>query len=236
MMMKMKILFLCCALFFAGSVNAGYNAVYQTYGAGMNLLSAHMAVSISDTIYKITTSSETKGILSLFLDARNVFDTAGRINKGSYTDIVYSMTGLDDGQVEKTTVLFNDKPGFIDYQTTMLWLMQLVSPATQVMSVSDGKRDIEMTWVYEGKKLVPTRKTCLYQGKADVYALKLRITGGKRSGWFFKKIQESVISPFRLYFAPVDEFDSVLVFSTFDTGVVGTLDICLEEIKHETNS
>ncbi len=236
MMMKMKILFLCCALFFAGRVQASFDAIYQTYGAGMNLLSADMKVVLTGDNYSIQTSSQTKGILSWFLDAKNVFKTTGLIKGNQYRNITYSMAGLDDGKWEETAVNFDEKPGFIDYQTIMLWLMRLSVPTTQVMDVADSKRDIQMTWVYEGQNSVPFREGCLYQGVADTYALRLKVTAGKKRGWFFKKVQESVKSPFRLYFATTNGVKNMLVFSTFDTGVVGTLDICLEEIKHDENS
>lgn len=230
----MKVFFTFFLIFFTIPVFAShYQAKYVATGLGMDLLTADMMIDMTDTDYAIQTNSVAKGILSLFIHSKTAFYTKGKIQKNKLTVLESLMKNTDGKKTDKTIWNFAEKKDFIDYQSVLIYLMRLQKSGTQTVQVSDGKRDMLVTLTDEGKRNLAQIHPDL-SGEGQAYSVRIKITGGKKSGWFFKRIQEEKISPMWLYMQK-EENEYSLVLSTFDTGVIGQLYIIRKEFKNEKN-
>lgn len=230
----MKVFFALFMIFFTIPVLATqYQVKYVATGLGMDLLTADMVIDMTNTDYTIQTNSVAKGILSLFIHNKTAFYTKGKIEGSRLTVLESSMKNTDGKKTDKTILNFDEKQGFIDYQSVLIHLMRLQKNGTQAIRVTDGKRDMLITLTDEGQRNLTQIHPDL-SGEGQAYSVRIKITGGKKSGWFFKRIQEEKISPMWLYMQKEENGHS-LVLSTFDTGVIGQLYIIRKEFKNEKN-
>lgn len=230
----MKVFFTFFVIFFTIPVLAiQYQSKYVATGLGMDLLTADMMIDMTNTDYTIQTNSVAKGILSLFIHSKTAFYTKGKIQGSRLTVLESSMKNTDGKKTDKTVWNFAEKQDFIDYQSVLIHLMRLQKNGTQTVQVSDGKRDMLITLTDEGERNLAEIYPQL-SGNVQAYSVRIKITGGKKSGWFFKRIQEEKISPMWLYMQKEENMHS-LVLSTFDTGIIGQLYIIRKEFKNEEN-
>ncbi len=222
----MKILFLLFCIFLSFH---SHGASYHAYGLKMRLLSADIDIMQHDSKYEIKTQSKARGMLSLFIHAQSIFNTSGTINNDILTVQQFFMQNKDKKNTETVHVDFTQKPGFMDYQSALLHLMRQQTHQTQELLVSDGKRDMKITFLYEGAvDLAPIYKN--QTGIGQAYSVRIDILQGKKSGWFFKRVNQGEKSPLTLYFK-----DNQLALASFDTGVLGTLYI-VKEAQDDKNT
>lgn len=205
---------------------APLTATYQAYAVGLNLLEATMHVSDTSETYAIQTTTQTKGLLGLFMDSRQRFFTQGR--KESFTPDYSMMTRKG----KEKTIDFTNYPNHFDYQTTVLALMKRQAPIPSITTytVWDGKRVLLLTFTYLGKEQLPSSDTP-FQGTADKYTLHIDILSGKKKGWFFERMGQKENPPLRLWFQPTGtDSQSLLVRGEFETALFGTITILLTKV------
>lgn len=230
----MKIFFYVFCFFFVwtSSVNAeSINAVYRAEGLNIPLLSGYINMNLTEKDYHLETSAVAKGLLAVFVHAQTVFETKGKIEGDTLTILDSSMKMKDGKTIETIRPNFQNKKGYLDYQSLLLHLMKLKEKKTHSVLVSDGKRDMEIQLLYGGEKDLSSVYEKL-SGKAENWSVRIKILSGKKKGWFFKRINEDVHSPLQLYLIPEKDQKS-LILGTFDTGVVGKLYIVREKVTYE---
>ncbi len=212
-----------------------FEAVYEAQGLNMKLLSADMSVSIDKTSYSIQTDARARGILSLFIHQNTLFKTSGEIIDNKLHVMDSMMQTRSGKRIETTRQNFKEKINYIDYQSVLIELMQNINSQNHVVFVSDGKRDMRITLTAEGEKKLSEIYPAM-PGKAEAYSVQIEVVGGKKKGWFFERMRTAQKSPLWLYMQPnAKTGEKMLVLSTFDTGVIGSLYIVLKEIKNVEN-
>ena len=230
----MKIFFYVFCVFFVWTspVNAEtMNAVYRAEGLKIPLLSGYINMNLTKNDYHLETSAVAKGLLAAFIHAQTVFETKGKIEGDTLTVLDSSMKMKDGKTIETTRPNFENKKGYLDYQSLLLHLMRQKEKKTHSVLVSDGKRDMEIRLLYGGEKELSSVYKGL-SGTAENWSVRIKILSGKKKGWFFKRINEDTHSPLQLYFVSEGNHKS-LMLGTFDTGVVGKLYIVREKVTHE---
>ncbi len=232
----MKTFFCILVIFFSSVAHAlSFDAVYEAQGLNMTLLSANMAVQIDKSNYRIQTDAQALGILSLFIHQKTVFQTIGTIGDNKLTVIDSVMQTRSGKRIETTRQNFKDKINYIDYQSVLIELIRFNNYKNHTLFLSDGKRDMRVTLTAEGKKELSQIYPTL-QGKAQAYSVRIDVIGGKKKGGFFERMREAETSPLWLYMQPNEQTgEKMLVLSTFDTGVIGSLYIILKEVKNVKN-
>ncbi len=232
----MKILFCILCIFFSTLVQgATYNAVYEAQGLNMTLLSADMKLTIDDNTYAMRTTAEAQGILAMFIHQNTIFDTTGKITSNGLRITDSMMQTRSGKQIKTVRPNLKDKPDYIDYQSVLIELINMENVKEKTLMISDGKRDMRATLTYEGERELPKIYPSL-SGNAEVWSVRIDVISGKKKGWFFERLRESQVSPLRLYMQPSElTGKKMLVLSTFDTGVLGSLYIVLKEFKNAEN-
>lgn len=229
----MKIIFLLLLFFFSYPVGAViYQLDYNAYGMGLNLLSARIDVDLTPQKTTLQTISQTRGMLSFFLDSKTQFNTSAKINKDQYIIEQSSMINIKKETPVRTVWNFEEKQNFIDYQTILAAMMhERVKGKNRSFLVSDGKRDMNIRLAYQGAvELLPNDKT-FFEGMAEKYDVSVDILSGKKKGWFFQRMKEHP-GALSLYFARIEPYENpILVLGTFDTGVLGNISIYLSQIN-----
>lgn len=211
-------------------------AHYLARGAGLHLMDGQMNLVQTPSTYKMLTQTETRGLLSTLLDARTTFLSEGKINKKQMVVKQSSMTSISGKKIKNRTVDLKDKPGFVDYQTAVLTIMDDPVAQTHVFKIYDGKRELLITFDFQGKVTLPSSKYSSFSGEAELYDVTIEITAGKKKGWFFNRMKDKTAPPLHLYFAPIGpNGEKVLVQGDFDTSLFGTISIYLKELKQGTN-
>ncbi len=234
----MKIIFLLLLFFFSSPVLAVvYQLDYSAYGMGLNLLSARIDIDLTPQKATLQTVSQTRGMLSFFLDSKTQFDTTVKINKNQYIIEQSSMINIKNKKPVRTVWNFEEKQNFIDYQTILAAMMhEKVKGENHSFLVSDGKRDMNITLMYQGVVELPPNDKMFFAGKAEKYDVSVDILSGKKKGWFFQRMKEHP-GALSLYFARIESYDNpILVLGTFDTGVLGNISIYLSQIKQDHSS
>ncbi len=232
----MKTFFCILCVFFSCLAHAvSFDAMYEAEGLNMTLLSADMSVKLNDTDYTIQTNAAARGILSLFIHENTIFKTIGTISDNQLRVSDSMMQTRSGKQIKTVHQNFKDKVNYIDYQSVLIELILKSFDKNYILYISDGKRDMRVTLIPEGEielsEIYP-----LLQGKAETYSVQIEVVAGKKKGWFFERMRTAKKSPLRLYMQPNDAIGrKMLVLSTFDTGVIGSLYIVLKEIKNVEN-
>ncbi|MBQ9089803.1 MAG: hypothetical protein IJY58_02010 [Alphaproteobacteria bacterium] len=232
----MKIFFYLIIFFFSFQAYAvSFKSRYEAQGMNMVLLSADIDTVLTNDTYYIETKAKSKGILSLFIHPETIFQTQGRKTK-SGLKVIDSVMKIKSGkEIEVIRQNFDKKTDFIDYQSVLVYLMKLSVPSNQKLFVSDGKRDMQVDVMYQGKQVLSDVHQDL-TGEADAYSVRIKILSGKKKGWFFKRMQEEKKSPLWLYMKKNEKTgQNELVLSTFDTGILGRLYIIQKETEYEKN-
>lgn len=225
MLKKVKLFFVTMCLFLPLS-SLAVTAKYNAYGIGLPLASGEMTLTEgSENLFE--TILETKGVLSLLVDARTVFTT--KMNRNKIT--LSSMRSVSGKKIKTRTVSFEHQPEKVDYQTAVYQIMNQTPPKTTTKYIDDGKRVLKATFVYQGKKDL-TLSTGIFSGTADYYTLQIDVISGKKSGWFFNRVKEGTDSALHLYFAPV-KGKKMFVFGQFETLLFGPINIYLMDFKDE---
>lgn len=230
----MKLIFYICMFMFCGIAHAAdiTNATYMARGAGMHLMGADMDLIMDANRFKMITRSKTKGLLSVLLDAKTVFLSEGKVEDNQFIDEFSSMTSLSKKKTKRRVVDLKNKPGFVDYQTAVLSMMHLPKPQSKAFHVFDAKRELLISFHYEGEKNLPKNDYSFFAGQADYYTVTIEITAGKKKGWFFNRMDDKSSPPLRAYFAPLgDNGEKILVRGEFDTSVLGTITVYLTDLK-----
>ena len=212
-----------------------FESTYEAQGMNMVLLSADISIETNQTGYMINTHSYARGILSLFIDSETIFQTRGKFEQNRLKIIDSVMKNKKRKYIRTTQQNFNEKQGFIDYQSILIELMRLSDVQSHTFYVSDGKRDMRITLTYEGKRDLSEINSGL-TGQADAYSVQIDVIAGKKKGWFFERMRESQKSPLRLYMQADEQIgEKTLIAATFDTGVIGKLYIVRKELKNVQN-
>lgn len=158
--------------------------------------------------FQITTSSRARGLLGLFVNAKNIFKTEGVIREESFIPFSSFFFKGSEENMKTVRIETDEAQNIKDYQTAMLDMMRRVqeNPCAGSQIVTDGKRTMRMTFTpltikeeeisEEDKALAPVSfKKC---------ALKLDLLKGKKKGWFWTREEKE---PLILWFAgrPVQE-------------------------------
>ncbi len=235
----MKTIFLICLMIFSLPVRAEekLTAVYQAYGAGLNLISATMDYTHKNDDFQIQTIARTKGMLEFLMDAQSIFKTNGKIKDNQYNILNSSIDALSKNKHKKRTIDLKNKPDFIDYQTAFLNMMTLDIPQDKTFKVFDGKRELLIAFKYHGEQNVPFYKGGIYTGVADYYTVTIDVTAGKKNGWFFNRINNRQNPALHVYFASVNSVSQkVMVYSAFDTALFGQIQIYLSQLNDKDTS
>ncbi len=218
----MRIFFLCLlSLFWMVPVSAK-TARYEARGAGMHLMDAVVEYQLQNPLYQIQITTQTRGILSVLLDAHTVFDAMGQ--KKSDWQIDRAKTVIT-GRKKKTRHLdFSDRAGQLDYAT--LLLDNLLAPQTdsRAYTVFDGKRTLRVTFAYQGQ-VDSSELNLMPHEKLAYYTVSVEVIAGKKKGWFFNRMEDKEDSPLHLYFRPNEDGESTLVYAAFDTALLGQITI-----------
>lgn len=187
---------------------------YQAEGLGMTLLSGQLTLTEEQGKYTSLLETQSRGILSLLVDAKTQFFTTGRKTE-HYVPISSYMVNTKNKTVKKRSVDLSVKE-VQDYQTAMLNLASLEKPTDTTYLISDGRRVMRVRFVFTGT-----------QEAEDVYAVFVKIVSGKKTGWFFEQMAKEE-SPLRIYLG-TDEATGrkILKKATFKTGIFGTVVIYL---------
>lgn len=234
----MKPFFMLLILFFMVPVYGATEVVtakYNAHGAGLHLLDASIDLVQLQKTYESVTRTETRGLLSFLVPAKTTFSVKGKINNNQYVADYFSMNTISSNSVKNREVDLEKKPGFVDYQTAVLTMMNLQKPQTQAFQIADGKRDLLVTFTYKGQvDLDPSPFSC-FSGQADYYDVSIEVTAGKKKGWFFNRMKDKSSPPLRLYFARVDKGSKKsFVRGAFDTALFGVITVYLSEFKQGT--
>lgn len=232
----MKTFFYALFCFFSLPAFAvSFDSVYEAKGLNMTLLSADMSIVSDNSSYAIETHSYARGILSLFIDSETIFQTKGLYQKEDLKVLDSVMKNKNDGKIRTTRQNFEEKAGYIDYQSALIELMRLTDEKTQTFLIADGKRDMEVVLTYEGEKDLSLLDSSL-SGTAQAYSVRVTVIAGKKKGWFFKRMREAKESPLWLYLQNDESVGGkTLVAGTFDTGILGKLHIIRKELKNVQN-
>jgi hypothetical protein len=209
-------------------------AQYKAHGTIMHLMDADFLLETQKGVFQVNTTTRARGMLSWLVKSKTFFATSGKIKKNQYADINYSSKTIDKNYNKERQVSFKEKKGYIDYQTALLYMMDLKEPTTKSYDISDGTRDMKITFDYVGTKELPAKKEYLFSGAADYYRVSIEIISGKRRGWFFNRMGDKENPPLHFYFGKVDGYDKkVLVKAEFDTSLFGTIAIDLLTLEVE---
>ena len=232
----MKLIFLICLLVFSLPVRAEekLTAVYQAYGAGLNLISATMDYTHENDDFQIQTVARTNGMLKFLLDAKSIFKTKGKITDNQFIIFDSSLSSLTKNKHKKRTIDLKDKLDFIDYQTAFLNMMTLDNPQDNTFKVFDGKRELLISFKYQGEQILLHYERGIYAGPADYYTVTIEVIAGKKSGWFFNRINNRQNPALHVYFASVNSSkQKVMVYSAFDTALFGQIQIFLSQLDYK---
>lgn len=187
---------------------------YQAEGLGMTLLLGNFTLDEDNQNYTATLTTRSKGILSLFVDSQTKFYAHG-IKKGDYLPTESYMINMKKKQIRKRVVDFSVRE-VLDYQSALLNLLNQEKPHTVVYLLSDGKRVLQATFLYEGKEELD-----------DVYSITVEILSGKKTGWFMEQMAKGD-SPLRLFLSyDPDTNRKILKKAVLKTGVLGEIVIYL---------
>lgn len=235
----MKLIFLIYLLIFSlpAWAEEKITAVYQAYGAGLNLIAATMDYQSKNDDFQIQTTAQTKGALRFLLEAKSIFSTNGKIKNNQFVIDDSSFVALSKNKQKKRIVDLTNKPDFVDYQIAFLNMMALDNPHDKTFKVFDGKRELFISFKYHGEQTVPFHKNGIYVGPADYYTVTIEVTAGKKSGWFFNRINNRQSPALHVYFASVDSSrKKVMVYSAFDTALFGQIQIFLSQLDYKDTS
>lgn len=226
----MKTLFFILSAFFmfAPIAQSAETALrYRAVGLNMPLLEAVINLKEDAEAYTINTRADAKGLLALFIHAQTIFETKGYMRGDSFVISESVMKTKDKKQIVRIPQNFADKEGYMDYQTLLLHLRRNQEKQTHSVLVSDGKRDMRITLLYEGQKELSVVYKGL-SGLADKWSVRIEILSGKKKGWFFERMGQGKESPLSLYMQETADGLKELVLGVFDTGIIGELFIVKE--------
>ena len=219
-MKRFFILFLCVILcpFY---VKAAYSWTYQAEGLGMTLLEGQFTVSENSENYTASLTTQSRGFLSLFVDAKTAFVTKGLREGDVFYPTESYMINTKKNKSRKRKVDFTQKD-VLDYQTAVLNLTHQQIPEDTIYLISDGKRVMKATFLYQGK-----------QENDDVYSVKIDILSGRKTGWFVEQM-EAQENPLQIFISTdLNTNQRVLKKAVFNTGLFGKIVIYL--VKGEKN-
>lgn len=207
-------------------------ADYIARGAGLHLMNGQMNLVLGKKDYKSLLQTETMGLLSVLLPAKTTFLTQGTHKENSYKVDLSTMTNVSGKKVKNRHIDLSDKPGFVDYQTAVLTIMNLPKPQTKEFKIYDGKRELLVTFTYRGKERLEKNKYSAFEGEADYYTVNIDITAGKKKGWFFNRMKDKTSPPLHVHFARLGKNgEEVMVRGAFDTSIFGTIIIFMTDLK-----
>lgn len=220
-------------IFLSFGVSAGVTtAVYNAHGAGMHLISGEQVIKTDGKHIDIRMETQTRGLLSLLLDAQTVFATNLDIEAGECLVKSASMTSIEGKTIREREFDFKTCPGYVDYQTAMYDLMQQKEPKTRTYNVFDSRRKMKITFTYQGAKELKSSSRMMYAGPADYYTVTIDVIEGKKKGWFFNRVKDKEDSRLHAYLARVgDEKVKRLVLGEFETTLFGTISVYLGDLK-----
>lgn len=236
MINKMKLLFyiFLTVCFFCPDGQAGeqVQASYMARGAGMHLMDAEMVLARNNAEFQMTTRTKTRGLLSVLLDAKTTFISNGKIIDNQFIDTISLMNSLSGKKTKNRVVDLKNKSGFIDYQTAVLQMMFLPFPTDKSFKVYDGKRELLISFLYQGERKLLPNDYSDFGGVADYYLVTIEILAGRKKGWFFNRMDDKTAPPLKVYFASVPATaGKVLVRGDFDTSLFGTISVYLTGVE-----
>ena len=218
-MKRFFVLFLC-VFFSSFSVKAGYSWTYQAEGLGMSLLEGQFNLSEDSGNYTAVLQTQSKGILSLFVDSKTAFFTRGIRKIDAFYPTESYMINTKKNRSRKRKVDLTQKD-VLDYQTVVLNLLSQQVPTDAVYLISDGKRVMKATFLYQGK-----------QAEDDVYSVKIDILSGRKTGWFVEQMKTQE-NPLQIFISTdPDTKQRVLKKALFNTGLLGKIVIYLIKGEH----
>ncbi len=208
-------------------------AEYEARGAGMRLMSGTMMLDEDKHTVSIETKTQTRGLLSVLLDARTTLLSEAVKQPNSHPVMKKSsMESVGRRKIKTRTPDFSDKPEMLDYQTAVFDLMTQPAPQNRQYIVFDGKRKMKFSFNYQGIKDVNLSESLIYSGPVDYYTLYIEVLEGKKNGWFFKRVKNKNNPPLHLYFAHLEnEPYKRLVRAEFETTLFGTISINLLDLR-----
>lgn len=224
--MKLFFWILCLILSVDGSAQS---LSYQARGAGLHLMDMEASYQVREQGYAAAIRTQTRGLLGTLLDAQTTFSSKGKIKDNQFV-IEESLIDTLRGKKRRTrAVSFADKPGFQDYATVFLDRVLTPELATKSYRVFDGRRDLLITFAYQGEVPASARMRAFAPAWA-YYTVHIEVLAGKSKGWFFNRMGDDSSPPLHLYFGRVQGFsDWVLIQADFDTNLFGTISIRLTE-------
>lgn len=216
----MKLFFFLIGVFFACLVCAETMKVdYTARGAGMQLMRGTMVVEETSGSYRVVSTGRMSGLLGWLVGGEAVFDTFGRIGQNVFQPDFFRLMSRS----RERTVTFEADSATIDYQTALIRMLALQKPATRSFSVDDGRRRMNLSFLYRGKE------TVFIRGKdvlCDVYDVTLRLVSGKKGGWFFNRMGNGNDPPLRFYMGVDPETGRYLLLKAdFETALFGTITV-----------
>ena len=113
----------------------------------MTLLQGQFTLSGDSENYTASLMTQSKGILSLFVDAKTTFFTRGIRKKDTFYPSESYMINTKKNRSRKRKVDLTQKD-VLDYQTVVLNLLSQQVPTDVVYLISDGKRVMKATFLY----------------------------------------------------------------------------------------
>lgn len=217
----MKLFFFVLCIFLGFCVHAEpLNILYKARGAGMHLMDARLEVrENTNGSYRLHSTAETRGLLNLLVGGKTVFTTIGKIKNNQFVPDRFSI----HSKTRKRNVEFTGSKGIIDYQTALWRMLNLKYPKTQSFTVDDGRRRMNLTFLYRGKKEITLNKEDIL---CDVYEITIRLISGKKGGWFFNRMGNESDPPLTFYMGKDPETGRYLLLKgTFDTALFGTITV-----------
>lgn len=217
----MKLFFFVLCVFLGFCVQAEpFKVLYKARAAGMHLMDAELDVrENTNESYQLYSMSETRGLLSLFVGEKTLFTTIGKIKNNQFIPAHFSI----HSKKRQRNVEFTGYDDVIDYQTALWRMLALKHPKTQSFTVDDGRRRMNLTFLYRGKEEIILNKEDVL---CDVYEVTLRLISGKKGGWFFNRMGNDSNPPLTFYMGKDSETGRYLLLKgIFDTAFFGPITI-----------
>lgn len=216
----MKLFFFLSGIFFAWTACGETLSIdYEAQGAGMRLMHGTIVIEETPETYRVTSTGRMSGLLGWLVGGEAVFETLGRFKK----DMFYPDSFRLKSRSRTRIVTFKVTTPTIDYQTALMRMLALQKPKTQSFLVDDGRRQMDLSFLYRGKETILVQQRDVL---CDVYDVTLRRVSGKKGGWFFNRMGNKDDSPLHFYMGIDPETGRyMLLKADFETTLFGTITI-----------
>ena len=220
--MKFVRLFILLFLMLSAGAAQATTLVYKAYGRGFHLLDVHVQYHLTPKTYEALTTTQTRGLLSLFLNSRDFFDSVGNIKNGTFVVDRSTFKNVQKKKERFFHIDFTGKKDMLDYTAAYFSSISQPQPRNQTYRVKDPAREMVVSLTYQGS-VPPQRKVKVQAEDWELYTLSATVTSGKKVGWFFKRMEKTK-KPIRAYFAKIQDVpERVLMLAEIDAGFFGTV-------------